>query len=394
MTWPGHERGSAAYRRILIALLCSGVATFAQLYSPQSLLPLIATDLGVSAAASSLIVSAGTLGLAVSVLPWSLVADRLGRVGAMRIALIAATALGLVFPWLPWFESVVALRFVQGVALGGIPGVTIVYLAEEIRSTRLALAAGTYISGTTVGGLLGRFIAAPIGEATNWRIGTFAVAALSVVMVATFIAVLPRARGFQPRATSLSHVSRAIGAHMRNPKLLVLYGQAVLLMGAFIAVYNYFLFRVEGPPFFITPAIASFMYLAYLAGTVSSRASARLVARIGRGPAILTCIGIMAGGALVTLSSSLLVMIVGLVVFTGGFFAAHTVAVAWSGTRASHDRAQSAALYNFGYYAGSSLFGFLGGFAWAWLGWTGVVAMVFALILVAGAWIALAARER
>lgn len=394
MTWSGHERGSPAYRRILIARFCSGVATFAQLYSPQALLPFIATELSVRAAGSSLIISAATLGLAVSVLPWSLVADRIGRARAMRIALISATVVGLVFPWLPWFESIVALRFIQGVALGGIPGVTIVYLTEEIRSKRLALAAGTYISGTTIGGLLGRFIAAPIGELTTWRLGSFAVALLSAVTVAIFIAILPAPQGFQPVSTSLSHVARAIGMHMRNPRLLVLYGQAVLLMGAFIAVYNYFLFRVEGPPFFVTPAIASFMYLAYLAGTVSSRASARLVTRLGRGSALLTCIGIMAVGTLITLSSSLTVMIIGLVVFTGSFFAAHTVAVAWSGTRATHDRAQSTALYNFWYYAGSSLFGFLGGFAWAWLGWTGVVAMVLTLVLLAGAWAAIAAREQ
>ena len=40
-TWQGHPRGSAAYGRLLAALFCAGVATFAQLYSPQAVLPLI-----------------------------------------------------------------------------------------------------------------------------------------------------------------------------------------------------------------------------------------------------------------------------------------------------------------------------------------------------------------
>lgn len=31
--WQGYERGSAGYRRVLVALFCAGVATFAQLYS-------------------------------------------------------------------------------------------------------------------------------------------------------------------------------------------------------------------------------------------------------------------------------------------------------------------------------------------------------------------------
>ena len=48
--WTGHARGSAAYGRLLAALFCAGVATFAQLYSPQAVLPLISSDLGVGAA--------------------------------------------------------------------------------------------------------------------------------------------------------------------------------------------------------------------------------------------------------------------------------------------------------------------------------------------------------
>ena len=40
--WTGHVRGSTDYRRLLGALFCAGVATFAQLYSPQAVLPLIA----------------------------------------------------------------------------------------------------------------------------------------------------------------------------------------------------------------------------------------------------------------------------------------------------------------------------------------------------------------
>ena len=44
--WTGYDRGSRGYRRVLLALLCAGVATFAQLYSVQGVLPLLAADLG------------------------------------------------------------------------------------------------------------------------------------------------------------------------------------------------------------------------------------------------------------------------------------------------------------------------------------------------------------
>ena len=84
-TWVGYSYGSAEYRRLLVGIFFAGVATFAQLYSPQATLPQIAADLHVGAAEVSLVVSASTIGLAIGVIPWSLVADRIGRVRAMSI---------------------------------------------------------------------------------------------------------------------------------------------------------------------------------------------------------------------------------------------------------------------------------------------------------------------
>jgi len=392
--WSGHSRGSAGYRRVLIALLVAGVATFAQLYSPQGILPELASDLHVQASQASLTISMGTIGLAVAVLPWSLVADRLGRVRAMRIALVAATVLGLIMPWCPWFGLLMVVRVLEGVALGGIPAIAVTYLSEEVDARHTAIAAGTYVSGTTIGGLLGRLVAAPIADAAGWRLGTFAVAVIAAVATAVFFRITPPPRGFRPRGASATAALRAVGQHMRNPRLVVIYAQGFLLMGGFVATYNYLTFRLEGAPFHLPVGLASLLFLAYLAGTVSSRLAGALVGRFGRGAVLLASAAVMVAGALLTLSGVLLVIIAGLVVLTGGFFGAHSVASGWSGARAEHDRSQSASLYNFWYYAGSSLFGYLGGVAWQQLGWPGLVGMVTALVLLASAFAALRARGR
>src|ERR1700761_7601298 len=92
--WTGHSRGSTAYGRLLAALFCAGVATFAQLYSPQAVLPLISADLHIGAAAAALTISASTVGLAIGVIPWSTLADRIGRVKAMTISVGVATTVG------------------------------------------------------------------------------------------------------------------------------------------------------------------------------------------------------------------------------------------------------------------------------------------------------------
>ena len=170
--WEGYDKGSSGYRRILVALLCAGVATFAQLYSVQGVLPIMAQDLDIDAAQAALAVSTATLGLAVGVIPWSLVSDRWGRRCAMVAAISCAAVLGVLINVMPTFESLVGLRFLEGVALGGIPAVAMAYLAEEVNPRYGAVAAGTYISGTSLGGLSGRIVAAPLADFFGWRVGT------------------------------------------------------------------------------------------------------------------------------------------------------------------------------------------------------------------------------
>ena len=54
------------------------------------------------------------------------------------------------------------------------------------------------------------------------------------------------------------------------------------------------------------------------------------------------------------------VVIVGLLAFTAGLFGAHAVASGWTPVAAASDaRAQASSLYYLGYYAGSSVFGWL-----------------------------------
>src|SRR5688500_7526403 len=113
----GHGKGSPAYGRILAGLSFAGVATFAQLYSPQAVLPILAADLRISAAEAALTISLATVGLAVTVLPWSFVADRIGRVRAMMWGISAATVLGLLVPLAPSFPVLLGLRMLEGMAL-------------------------------------------------------------------------------------------------------------------------------------------------------------------------------------------------------------------------------------------------------------------------------------
>src|SRR5690625_7250438 len=93
---------------------------------------MISADLSIRAEQAALTISAATLALALTVVPWSFVGDRIGRLRAMVIAVLSATVLGLVAAWAPTFPLVLALRFLEGAALGGVPALAMAYLSEEM----------------------------------------------------------------------------------------------------------------------------------------------------------------------------------------------------------------------------------------------------------------------
>src|SRR6185436_1598903 len=108
--------------------------------------------------------------------------------------------------------------------------------SEEIEPRHAARAAGTYVAGTSVGGLLGRLVAGPVAEWANWRIGIFAVAVLCAVAAALFIGLVPKPQGFVPRrlhrpGTQVeAGLMRRLAVNLRSVRMLALYAQALLLM--------------------------------------------------------------------------------------------------------------------------------------------------------------------
>lgn len=385
-TWIGHRRGTGGYTLIQLAMFIAGVATFAQLYAPQAVLPEISTTFDVSTSESALMISAGTLGLALATIPWSLVADRIGRKRAMSIAIVAATLLAFVTLAMPTFELAIIVRFFEGCALGGVPAVAMAYLNEEVHKKDAAAAVGTFIAGNTIGGLSGRIISGPVAEATgSWQIGVLAVAILSAIASVLFIVLAPRPSGFQPLGSQVS-IRKSIATTLRNAwrhlhdrVLIALFIQPFLLMGGFVAIYNYLGFHLSAPPYLLPVWVSSLVFLAYLAGSVSSPIAGRLAGRYGRKLVMVVCDLLAITALVLMLIPNLVAIIVALVLMTGAFFGSHSTASGWSGAWPTEGRAQSTALYNFLYYVGSSVFGYVGGIFYQLWGWDALVLLVVAL---------------
>lgn len=381
--WMGHAPRTTGFRRLMAGLFFAGVATFAQLYSPQGLLPLISADLDVTADQAALLISASTIGLALAVIPWSFVGDRLGRKPAMTISIIAACVFGVGATLAPSFGLILAFRVLEGVALGGVPALAMAYLNEEVHPAATGESAGTFIAGTVIGGLIGRIVAAPLGEWYHWRIGMAAVLLLAVASAICFLLLTPTARKFQPMTTSLRNAITSITTNLRSPVLIVLYLQGMLLMGGFVAVYNFLGFHLLDEPFNLPVSIVSLVFVAYLMGTVTSPWAGRMASKYRPSQVLMVMTTTMIIAVLLTLIANIWVLLLGVLIFTGAFFGAHAVASGWAGAAAEGGRAQSTSLYNLCYYTGSSIFGWLGGIFLTQYGWTGTVVMTAGLAALA-----------
>jgi YNFM family putative membrane transporter len=367
-----HRRGSSGFRSITIALFCAGLATFTALYAPQALLPSLSAAFHLSPGAASLAVSVAAGGLALGVLPLTALSETLGRTSVMAVSLFASAAVSLLIAVSPNFTVLLVLRALQGLALAGIQAVALSYLAEEVHRDSLGFATGLYVAGNAFGGMAGRLLAALVDDVAGWRWALGVAGMVTLACTLAFRCTIVASAGFQPRPPRIRELAASVGRALTDAGLLGLFAAGFLLMACFVTVYNYLGFRLLGPGFHLSRTVVGLIFVAYLAGSFSSAYAGRLVDRYGRPRMLWFMAAITLAGLLLMATGGVTTVIVGLLVTTGGFFAAHSVASGWVGARSARLGVQGSAVYVCCYYLGSSVGGTLGGLAFSADGWSAV----------------------
>jgi len=380
---PYIERGTPQFMRVTLALFSAGLATFALLYCVQPILPVLSQDFGISPAESSLSLSVSTGLLALGLMFTGPLSDAIGRKPVMVVALLLAAICTLICAFMTSWQGILLMRALIGLSLSGVAAVGMTHLSEEIHPSFVAFSMGLYISGNSIGGMSGRLVTGVLTDFFSWRVSLAVIGLFALAAACMFWRILPASKHF--RASSLRPRTLLINfrLHWHDKGLPLLFAEGFLLMGSFVTMFNYIGYRLLTDPYHLSQAIVGLLSVVYLTGSYSSPKAGAMTSRFGRGPVLLASTLIMLIGILITALAPVAVIFIGMMLFTAGFFAAHSVASSWIGRRARRAKGQASSLYLFCYYVGSSVAGTLGGVFWHSFGWNGVVAFISVMLLLA-----------
>lgn len=373
-----------------LALALGSFMIFANVHMTQPLLPQLAQTFQLTPlqASWSLTVTISMLG--VSLLIYGPLSDALGRKSIMVVTLLGAVATTLGISQVETYSSLLILRGLQGLFLGGLPAIAIAYLGDEFERKAVLVAVGLYISANSLGGVTGRLLSGFVGEHYNWQTVFLVLGLSSLVLVLLFIWLLPASKHFQAKAFHPRSVLADMRNHLQNPLLLTAYLIGGLNMMIFLNLYSYITFVLAAPPYHLSTHALGMLFLTYLTGSVASAWSGRAALWLSQPICMILGILLLIVGTLLTLLGSLAMIVSGFLINSFGFFLAHSTLSSWVSQHALKARASASSLYLVFYYLGASIGSFYLEPFWQWAGWAGVVSAslgIFAVTLSTAFWL-------
>jgi predicted MFS family arabinose efflux permease len=315
------------------------------------------------------------------------------------------------------------------------PGVfagTVAYIHETWPPSRTGRATAIYMTGTIVGGFVGRALAGLIAADVNWHLSFAVLSVLHLAIAVVLWLRLPDERdarleparselalppSLKLRRTAVAQSaeagrqaqgervevprvpSRTAGARrysgaaaaarlLRNSQLRATYAIGFCVLFTNVAMFTYVTFHLAAPPFGLSTAALGWLFVVYVIGAIVTPYAGRWIDRYGHRVGLASAMGIGAVGALLTLMPSLVAIAAGLALASTGVFVAQTTTSSYIGAVTTDDRALAVGLYSTFYYTGGSLGGAVPATVWNVAGWPGCVALVV-LVQSTGALVAL-----
>lgn len=219
----------------LIALSVGAFGIGVTEFAPMGLLPIIASDLGVSIPSAGLLISAYALGVMVGA---PLMTLTTGRVPRRRLLIALAgifTAGNLLAAVSDGYGMLLAARILTSFNHGAFFGVGSIVAASLVPPQRQAGAVAAMFMGLTIANVVGVPLATWAGEHLGWRASFWGIAGLGVITMAALRLTLPPLPA--PRGAKVMAELRALsrGAVLGALSLTVIASSAMFTVFTYIA---------------------------------------------------------------------------------------------------------------------------------------------------------------
>ena len=362
----------------MIAVFLCGVFAFLDLYATQPLLPLFAKLFHASKAQVGFTISASTLGVAIAAPLLGIFAEGLSRRRVILASLFALIVPTLLAGTARTLGELVLWRFLQGIVIPGIFAMTITYITEQWAADSVALVMSVYVSGSALGGFLGRLVTGLVADHLRWQTSFLILGSVTLLGALAVVRWLPHEReGTRLHAhESKSRLMPMLG-HLANAQVMATCWAGFNVLFSLVAVFTYATFYLVAPPFRVSITTLSYLFVVYLVGLVATPAAGVLLPRIGLRKGMVAANLLSLAGVATTLVPRLPVVVLGLALMCTGVFISQACATSYlREATPSGGRAAAIGLYVCCYYIGGTMGGVVPSYAWKIGGWPACVGLV------------------
>jgi predicted MFS family arabinose efflux permease len=376
-------------KRRTVLLMAGGCGlAVANNYYHQPLLPQMANGVHAPETWAGYLPALNQAGFGLGLLLFVPLGDLFERRRLVSISLGAAAAMLVLVAVAPNFSLLAAAIFALGL-VGVAVQLLIPFAAHLAPPDDRGRVVGTVMGGMLAGVLLSRTVSGVVGQSLGWRAMYWIAAAVTVGMLLTLLAALPKS---QPSAR-LSYpalLRSMVGLVWEEPVLRqsCVFGAATF--GAFSAFWATLAFHLAGPPFGYGSEVAGLFGLigvvgvaaAPFVGRAGDRGSLRRTVGLGIGVTALSFVLFGLGGDV------LWVLVAGVVLLDLGVQVVHVSNQTRNYALRPDARSRLNTVYMIAYFVGGMAGSSLGATGWAVAGWPGVCSVgVLLPILAFGAFL-------
>lgn len=342
-------------------------------YYNQPLLGKIARELNISEASANNVAMVTQVGYAAGLFLLVPLGDMFRKRKIIIIDFILIIASLLAFAFSQNITTMIVASFFIGLS-SVVPQMFVPLAAQLSDSKEKGKNVGMVMTGLLIGILASRIFSGVLGEYLGWREVYYIAAGIIFILWVLIFFLLPDIKptftgSYWGLMKSIAHYIKAV------PSLRLASIRGALALGSFLAFWTTLTFHLERPPFFAGSDIAGELGAVGIGGALAAAMVGRIADRVNKNT-LITCAAILmilSWGVFGIWGFTYAGLIVGIFVLDVGLQSIHVSnqTIVFSTNPDATNRLNT--VYMTSYFIGGSFGTFVGGKAWGYMGWNGVV---------------------